>query len=139
MFEYKSCEEDFATKEHLNSHIKFEHEANEKKRMKDILDQFEIQINLQKLQMTEQLLELNIRESYEKETCKCKGNCNINHTKYNWRKRYSQELHSKLLNIKKQDSKENDAVVILETYSCNPWGLNFLNESQLRKHMVTSR
>ena len=107
--------------------------------MKDQLDQFDIQISSQKLKLTENLLELNIRESYNKENCKCKGKCNISHSIYNWKKRYGQHLHAKLLNITKQDSNENDAGVILETFACNPWGLDFLSDSHLKKHMVPSR
>jgi methyl-accepting chemotaxis protein len=134
-FECIDCEKDFKTNEDLASHVDFEHESWKKKEMKDQLGQFEIQINLQKLKLTEDMLELNIRESYEKEICRCKGKCKIIHSIYNWRKRYGQEFHSKLLNIKKQDSNENDA---LEKFSCNPWGLDFLSDSQLKNHIVTS-
>ena len=116
--------------------MKFKHECNEKKIMKEKLNQMDIQINFQKLQMTEKILEINFRESYVKDTCKCKGNCKINHNKYTWWKRNGQELYSKLLNVDKPESNEKDAVEILKSYSCNPWHLNFLNASHLGKPML---
>ena len=61
--------------EDFTSHRKFEHESWKKKVIKDQLDQFEIQISSQKLKLTENILELNIRESYKKEICRCKGKC----------------------------------------------------------------
>ena len=107
--------------------------------MKDKLNQLETQINLQKFNLTENLLALNVKESYKKEKCNCKGKCIIIHTIYNWRRKHSQELHSKLLEIKKPSLEKDDEALILTTFSYNPWGLNFLCNSQLRKHMGTSR
>ena len=111
--------------------------CNEKKIMKENEIQLDIQINFQKLQMTEKILELNFKETYENDTCKCKGNCKMNHSNYNWKKRNGQELYSKLLNVNKPEANEKDAVEILKSYSCNPWHISFLNESHLGKHMLT--
>ena len=111
---------------------------NMKKLMKLKVDQLKAQIDLQKLNLTENLLQLNVRDSYEEKMCNCKGKCNLIHNIYNWKIKYGQKLNSKFLKMKEQGLKENDEEVNLETFSCNAWGLNFLSESQLRKHIVTS-
>ena len=129
----------FATKDDLRSHGRLEHEVNEKKLLEDKLFQLETQVSLQKLHLTEDLLELNVRESFEKKKCICKGKCNIIHKLYNWKRKYGQELHSQLLSIKEQGLKKDDEDFILKSFSCNPWGINFISESQLRKHLGTSR
>ena len=137
-FECTFCETDFATQDHLKSHVTLEHEENCKKLMKDKLNRLETQINLQKLHLTENLLELNVKESNEKEKCKCKGKCNIIHAIYNWRRKYGKELHTKFLEVKKPGLKKDDEALILKTFSCNPWDLNFISDSQLRKHTGTN-
>ena len=137
-FECTFCGKAFATKDHLKSHVRLEHEDKCKKLMKDKLNRLETQISLQKLHLNENLLELNVKESNEKEKCKCKGKCNIIHAIYNWRRKYGKELHTKFLEVKKPGLKKDDEALILKTFSCNPWDLNFISDSQLRKHTGTS-
>ena len=104
-FDCKTCEKVFETNKSLKCHMKSKDGCNEKKIMKENEIQLDIQINFQKLQMTEKSLELNFRETYANDTCKCKGNCKINHSNYNWKKINGQELYSKILNVKKHRSK----------------------------------
>ena len=103
--------------------------------MKVKVDQLKAQIDLQKSNLTENLLQLHAR----KQMCYCKGKCNIIHNIYNWRIKVGHKLHSKLLKMKEQGLKENSEAVNLNFLSCDALGLNFLSESQLRKHTVASR
>jgi hypothetical protein len=79
-----------------------------------------------------------VREASGEKMCYCNGKCNIIHKIYNWRIKFGHKLHSKLLKMKEQGLKENEETVDLKTLSCNDWGLSFLSESHLRKHMVTT-
>ena len=95
-FECKVCQKGFATKDHMKTHVRIEHEETEKKLMKVKVDQLKAQIDLQKLNLTENLLQLNMRESNEENVCYWKGKCNIIHKIYNWRRKFDNKLHSKL-------------------------------------------
>ena len=137
-FECKVCRKSFAREDHMKTHVRFEHEETEMNLMKEKVDQLKAQIDLQKLNLTENLLQLNVREASEEKMCYCNGKCNIIHKIYNWRIKFGHKLHSKLLKMKEQGLKQNDETVDLKTFSCNDWGLSFLSESHLRKHMVTT-
>ena len=39
------------------------------------------------------------------------------------------------MDIQNEDLEENKPEAILKSYPCKYWGLSFLNESQLGKHM----
>ena len=53
-FNCKTCEQVFETNKSLKCHMKSKHECNEKKIMREKEIQLDIQINFQKLQMTEE-------------------------------------------------------------------------------------
>ena len=130
-FKCDICGESFGTRNCLKTHKKSKHEANESKFLKDKCKQLLHQITEKKLEISEKLLELKEQELVKKETCRCMGRCKINHGKHNWTRRISTDLQTKL----RMTNGEIDPVEILEMHSCNPWGLNFLNRSQLPKHM----
>jgi hypothetical protein len=76
-----------ATKDHLKAHVRNVHEVNEKKLMKDKIDELEAQINFQNCNWLKPfVIECN-RFVCEK-IIWLKGKCNIDHTMYNWRKKY---------------------------------------------------
>ena len=158
-FECKICKKGFATKDHMKTHARIEHKETAKKLMEVKADQLKAQIDLQKLSLTENLLQLNVTESAEENMCNCKGKCKIIHKIYNWRVKFGHKLHSKFLNlnvlekkaeVEKEPSqfqckncdksfgntdelkKHSKTLHCIETSFANPWGLNFLTVRRLQ-------
>ena len=86
--------------------------------------QLEKSINLQKFNLTSNILQLKEREFPGSEICSCKGYCRILHQKHNWKKSMSQEIYFKFKTLD-------------NAYCCENCDKTFQNVDCLKLHMKT--
>ena len=63
--------------------------------------QLEREINLQKLKLSSDILQLKEKEADESQLCACRSFCRIFHKKHNWKKPASQDLVQKFRSLEK--------------------------------------
>ena len=81
-FNCKDCDQILESKSNLKRHMLTEHESKARSMLNNRLNKMKNQIMEQRLEITEQLIELNEREFLEKQNCRCRGKCIIDHFNY---------------------------------------------------------
>jgi chromosome segregation ATPase len=99
-FECKECDNKFASKEILRSHMRSNHgEKGENVKMSLMLHGIKIQILEQKLDITSKLSKLKEKEFLEQQACKCRGWCAITHSKHSWKIRKSEHVNKMIRSL----------------------------------------
>ena len=114
------CGETFERRKRNNHHQQKKHEE-----MRKIERELEIKINLQRMQLTSDIMKLKDEEDSARGMCMCKTFCRIFHKKHNWYRSTSQELVNKLENLQ-------------SCYSCNLCDKTFFNVATQNLHMTTT-
>ena len=118
----------------LEKHKRTHHEhLNEKKLLKANQKVLEMQICQQKLELTSKLFALKQKEVINNQMCKCRGNCLIKHSKFNWNKSPCEDIHAKLKECSTQIKTLTGTKP--KGYPCKECDERYVELQELRKHM----
>ena len=99
-FKCEECEKSFDTRNDLKRHKKKTHEnVDAMKEWKMKVYEMEGKLSEQKFSLVTDIYNLKEKESKENQICKCRGVCNINHLKQNWKMSHSSEIFSKFKDL----------------------------------------
>ena len=133
LFKCKTCNDEFHTLVDLSSHMTSMHGVvAEKEILKAQLTKIEIANADEKLKLTSTLIELKEKETKERNICRCKGFCHINHNRHNWQKSKSARLFSVFLNLKTELTG-----TLKKNYPCDDCKETFVIEEALKLHVRT--
>ena len=135
IFACERCEKKFESKSVLKAHRGNVHGRNDVRIMwRQNLIESEKEITELKYKISTKLYCLKETEVSKNQTCRCRGDCLINHFKCNWMKSISTELMSRFQALEQSfKTKEKQ-----ESSSCNLCEENLANVSHLDDHMRTT-
>ena len=87
--------------------------------MKTKLSQLEKQNSEQKISLVSKILNLKEKEFDEKQTCRCRGWCAINHQKHSWKISRSKTIFTKLKSMDIHEEREVEALTDKHVTSAN--------------------
>ena len=96
-FKCNVCMKPFKTKDDMQRHRISQHKGLHDKEhlLRKEVDLQQL-LNQQRMNISNKIIKLNSKEIFQKNECKCKGVCHINHAKNRWVKRQSNDLFNKL-------------------------------------------
>ena len=95
-----------------------------------------MKLSEQKFSLVTDIYNLKEKESKENQICKCRGVCNINHLKQNWKMSHSSEIFSKFKDL--CEFSQNNCLIVagtLKEISCTYCEQNFVKLADLGRHM----
>ena len=134
-FKCNKCEKEFETRRVLRNHTKSSHEkVNVIEDWKMKVNRLGSKLSEQKCNLVEDLFRLREKESREKQICRCRGICKINHFKQNWSKSESAEMFYKFKDSF-QANQDNCQIGTVKKIACTYCEQNFLKLGDLGRHM----
>ena len=152
-FKCKICDEGFSVKDALTGHITKHHRKVIKDKLLERMNELDMQINIQKKEIFNAILQLKKKETKENGSCYSKGRfCAINHSRFRWNLSKSDSFLDKvnlpnaIFSCHKCDKKfedKNDIVSHIKlnhsrrSFKCEQCHKEFGEKFNMKKHMVS--